>query len=266
MKTNKEIQNTLVYGAKELKTDYQKNFRRGLEFAVILHVVVISVYLLISYVNNLDANDKKIPTFDITFVDVPLDAPPPADDIKDIPKNDDIVKPEKDLAALKPVPVSKENAEQMTIKTQDELNNINSNVSHDGDSVHFVSGDNGNVVIKDNIIKDKIDNIKKPPADDIVYKPFEVEQPPVCVNFEMVKHMIVYPPVAVEANIEGKVTVKVLVGTDGKVIQVGSITGPEVFYDEVKTKAKNLEFTIGLQNGKPVKVWMTVPFSFTLKN
>lgn len=265
MKTNKETQKPAEYGAQELKKNYQKNFRRGLEFAVIIHVMVISIYLLISYLNKLNADDKKIPAFDITVVDVQIDAPPPADDNTNIPKNEDIVKPVKDLAALDPVPVSKDRAEEMTIKTQDELNNITSQVSHEGDSVHYVSGDNGNNVIKDNIIGDKIDVIKKPPVDE-TYKSFEVEKPPECVNLQMVRESIVYPPLAVETGKEGTVTVKVLVGTDGSVIQIGSITGPEEFYNEVKTKARNLEFTIGLQNGKPVKVWMTVPFTFKLKD
>jgi protein TonB len=77
---------------------------------------------------------------------------------------------------------------------------------------------------------------------------------------------MVYPMVAIESNIEGRVTIKVLVGPDGHVIQTGALTGPEVFYDEVRDKAKNLEFTSGLQNGKAVKVWMTVPFNFKLKD
>jgi TonB family protein len=265
MKTNKVNPKLEAYGAQEIKKNYQKNFRRGLEYAVILHIMVISIYLLISYLNKADANDRKIPTFDITVVDVPLDAPPPADDIKDIPKTDEINAPQKDLTALDPVPVSKDNAEEMTTKTQDELNRINNPVSHEGDSVHYVSGDNGNIVINDNTIKDRIDNIKKPPVDDNIYKSFEVEQPPECVNLEMVRSKVEYPPLAIEIQQEGRVTVKVLVDTDGKVSQVGSITGPEIFYDAVKKNAKNLEFTIGLQNGKPVKVWMTVPFIFKLK-
>lgn len=265
MKTNNENQKPAVYGAPELKSTYQKNFRRGLEFAVILHTTVISVYLFISYLNNLNADDRKIPTFDIKVVDVQLEAPPPADDSKDIPKNEDIIKPVKDLAALDPVPVSKDKAEEMTIKTQDELNNIISQVSHEGDTVHYVSGDNGSIKINDKNIGDKIDVIKKPPEDP-VYKSFEVEKPPECVNLEMVRSMVEYPPLAIESGQQGTVTVKVLVDTDGKVIQVGNTTGPEIFYSEVKSKAKNLEFTIGLQNGKPVKVWMTVPFVFKLKN
>ncbi|HMT10163.1 MAG TPA: energy transducer TonB, partial [Ignavibacteria bacterium] len=59
--------------------------------------------------------------------------------------------------------------------------------------------------------------------------------------------------------------VKVLVGPDGHVIKVGSINGPDVFRDEVSSKSMQLEFTPGLQNGKPVKVWVSVPFIFRLK-
>jgi protein TonB len=75
-----------------------------------------------------------------------------------------------------------------------------------------------------------------------------------------------YPQVAIEASIEGRVTVKVLVGPDGSVLKVGGISGPDVFHDEVADKSMNLQFTPGLQNGRPVKVWVTVPFNFKLKN
>jgi outer membrane biosynthesis protein TonB len=49
-------------------------------------------------------------------------------------------------------------------------------------------------------------------------------------------------------------------------MKVGSVSGPDVFHDEVRDKASDLQFTPGLQNGKPVKVWVTVPFNFKLKN
>jgi outer membrane biosynthesis protein TonB len=266
MKTLKENLNSREYGAPEMKKSYLKNFRRGLELAIAVHITIISSYLLINYMNNLNADDKKKPVFDIKYINVELDAPPPVDNRKiEIPKTEDIVKPVKDLTALEPIPVSKENAEEMTIKTQDQLNEIQTQVSHDGDSVTYVAnnGDNG-VNITDNTIR--IDNTKKPPDEDIIYKSFEVEKIPECVNFAMVKSSIEYPPLAIEIGKEGIVTVQVLVDTDGKVIKTGSMTGPEIFYEEVKEKAMGLEFTVGLQNGKPVKVWMTVPFSFKLKN
>jgi protein TonB len=266
MKILKENQNPREYGAPEMKKNYLKNLRRGLEYAIIIHISLISSYLLINYLNNLNADDNKKPVFDIKYVNVELGSPFPVDNVnKDIPKTEEIVKPVKDLTALNPVPVSKDKAEEMTVKTQDELNNITAQVSHDGDSVTYIAnnGDNG-INIENNITK--IDNIRKPPDEDKIYKSFEVEKVPECVNLAMVRSSIEYPKLAIEIGKEGTVTVKVLVSTNGKVIKVGSMTGPELFYDEVKEKAMNLEFTVGLQNGKPVKVWMTVPFRFKLNN
>ena len=78
------------------------------------------------------------------------------------------------------------------------------------------------------------------------------------------QHGMNYPELAIETGIQGKVTVKVLVGPDGNVIKVGSLSGPEVFHSEVKDKARQLQFTPGLQSNKPVKVWVNVPFSFKL--
>jgi len=78
--------------------------------------------------------------------------------------------------------------------------------------------------------------------------------------------MMKYPELAIEAGLEGRVTAKVLVNESGSVIKVGSLIGPDIFHDEVRDKVKNLEFTPGLQNGKPVKVWVSVPFIFKMKN
>ena len=73
-----------------------------------------------------------------------------------------------------------------------------------------------------------------------------------------------YPEIARSSGIEGKVTVKVLVGPDGSVVSVGGFSGPDVFRDEVTSKVMNLQFTPALQQGAPVRCWVSVPFSFTL--
>jgi TonB family protein len=123
-----------------------------------------------------------------------------------------------------------------------------------------------NIKIDDNKINDKIDKVVKDPDIDKIYKDFEVDKSPECINLSQVKASMIYPDLAVQSGQEGKVTVKVLIGTDGSVIKVGSISGPEIFYEEVKDKVTNLQFTAGLQNNKPVKVWVLVPFFFRLKD
>jgi protein TonB len=264
MKTANTPQN---YGANEIKSVYKKNLRRGLEIAIFIHALFISGYILVNYINNANADDIKKKTFEIKYVDI--DVPPSVDDNDEkveIQKVEDIIKPVKDLGALVPDPVARDKAEQMTIKTQDELDNIKSDISKTGDSNVYVSNNNTNIGNIDKTIIDKTDkhDIKIEP--DKNYTGVEVEKMPECVNFEQVRGSMVYPNLAIEAGIEGKVTVKVLVGQDGKVIRVGSISGPDIFYDEVREKVTNLEFTPGLLNNNAVKVWVNVPFTFKLKN
>lgn len=257
------------YGATEIVCSYQKNFRRGLEIAIMLHILVVSLYFLVNYMNNLNAGDFKEKPFIIRQYDLfNLPEPPSTkdNDTRDI-KSEDIIKPFKDPSALMPDPVARKLAEQLTIKTQDELDKINTNVSHDGDSVKLVYNDNNVNKIDNNKIEHHIDDvIKNDHNENRIFQGSEVEVIPECVNLAQVKSTLVYPRVAIEAGIEGKVTIKVLVGTDGKIAKIGSITGPEIFYDEVRDKSMNLEFTPGLQGNKAVKVWMYIPFSFKLKN
>ncbi len=74
-----------------------------------------------------------------------------------------------------------------------------------------------------------------------------------------------YPEIALKANIEGRVFVLALVGKDGKVEQVGKVTGPEVFHEAAKAAAWKWVFSPAMQNDKPVRVWVSLPFTFKLK-
>jgi TonB family protein len=263
----KTAENTkTAYGAPEMKKVYKTNLRRGLEIAVIIHAVFLFSYLALNMYNKVSADNNIKPPIIITLENI--DIPPSVnEDVQKIEEVQDITKDVKDLTALTPDPVAREKADELTIKTQDQLDKINGNVSNNGDSVRYIGSTDGNNLNGNNDIKDKPDIIiKKPPVEDRNFNPVEVESMPECVNLEMVRASIKYPKVAIEANIEGKVTVKVLVGPEGNVIKIGSISGPEIFYDEVKEKAMNLQFTPGLQNGKAVKVWMNVPFNFRLKD
>ena len=258
-----DTQNT-AYGAEELKKIYQKNFRRGLEFAIILHVLIVSAYLIINIVNSVEAGDNKPPVNSpINWINIT--EPPPIDDNKPIEKPpENIQQTVKDLTSLTPVGVSKEKAEVMTSKTQEELDKIFGNTSREGDSSKYVwvPGDNTTDRPHDDPIKPK--HIE-PKEDNKDYNPLDVEVQPSCTNLEQIKASLIYPQIALEAGIEGRVTIRVLVGKEGTIIKSGQMTGPDVFYDEVKEKAVNLEFTPGVLGGKPVNVWVTVPFNFKLK-
>lgn len=261
---NIEILHNTGYGASELKKTYQKFLQRGLIFAIIIHGFIIGTYLFANFISKLEEQKKgDVQQRIINITD--LEPPPSATDEEEPPPpkiDEPPVAPPKDLTALTPEPVAKEKAEEQTIKTQQELEEIKAPVgSSDTGKFQFT----GNVKVEEKKIEEKIEKKEKVVEEKQVYQSFEVEKAPECVNLSQVRASMKYPEIAREAGMEGRVTVKVLVGPDGNVIKIGSVSGPEVFHDEVREKANGLQFTPGLQNGKPVKVWVTVPFNFKLK-
>jgi len=261
---NIEILQDTGYGASELKKTYQKYLQRGLIFAVLIHGFIIGTYLFASYLSKLEEQKKTDVQQRIINVS-DLEPPPSATDEEEPPPpklEEPPVAPPKDLTALTPEPVAKEKAEEQTIKTQQELEEIKAPVGNN-DSGKFQFS--GNVKVEEKKIEEKIEKKEKVVEEKTVFQSFEVEKAPECVNLSQVRSSMQYPEIAREAGMEGRVTVKVLVGPDGNVIKVGSVSGPDVFHDEVRSKANDLQFTPGLQNGKPVKVWVTVPFNFKLK-
>ena len=75
-----------------------------------------------------------------------------------------------------------------------------------------------------------------------------------------------YPPFAMEAGIEGRVTVMVLVGKDGRVLDaVLSKTVHVPMLDGVAlAAARQWVFTPGYANGHAVACWTAIPFRFRL--
>jgi len=78
---------------------------------------------------------------------------------------------------------------------------------------------------------------------------------------------VVYPEVAKENNIQGRVIVKFCVTPTGGVDQVSVLKGVDPELDaEVLRVLKTLpKFKPGRQGGKPVPVWYTIPINFKLQ-
>ncbi len=74
-----------------------------------------------------------------------------------------------------------------------------------------------------------------------------------------------YPPIASRAGIEGSVSLKVLVNTEGAVDSIIVLDGPELFHESAREAAQKTEFTPARQNDQPVACWVILPFRFTLK-
>jgi len=78
---------------------------------------------------------------------------------------------------------------------------------------------------------------------------------------------IVYPEIAKENNIQGRVIIRFCVTSKGTVSQVTVFQGvdPELDAEAVRVVNTLPAFTPGRQGGKPVPVWYTVPITFVLK-
>jgi protein TonB len=73
-----------------------------------------------------------------------------------------------------------------------------------------------------------------------------------------------YPAWAREASIEGKVLVRVLVGTDGIPKRAVIVSGPKGLTEDIESAVLRWRFRPGLANGRPVEVWVEIPISFRL--
>lgn len=110
----------------------------------------------------------------------------------------------------------------------------------------------------------------------------EVEDIPVYVAEEMpsfqggdlntfrnwVQSRLVYPRVAQENNIQGKVTLKFVVERDGSLTNIEEIASPDRSLTEeaIRVLKQSPKWTPGKQRNKPVRVYYVLPIDFILQN
>lgn len=75
-----------------------------------------------------------------------------------------------------------------------------------------------------------------------------------------------YPQRARAAEMEGQSIVEALVDIDGKIIEVRLVksSGFGILDEAALEAARKAVFTPGEQRGKPVRVWVNIPFNFSL--
>lgn len=267
----KEVQQPLInmkYGAPELISLYQKYAFRGLMYAIIFTVLLIGSVAAYNSLHATDSNEKEF-NREIVFINVDDLLPPKTEVVEapplvDVPQAEQTVKL-KDLAALIPQPVAVQESEALTTKTQDALENVQTEiVGKEGTeninevTVGIEEINNGKIIV--NIEKEE----PKQPVKE-TFNSYEVEKSPVAVNLGSVRGSMKYPEIALASGVEGTCVAKILVGTSGEILKVSNISGPDVFHNEIERKIMDLQFTPALQGGQPVKCYVNVPFKFNLK-
>jgi TonB family protein len=260
------------YGAPELKSSYRRFASRGLIIAIVIHVVLISSYVFSIYLENLNAGNQEDMKTEVTIFEILPDIPPPATNEAEPPPPDIEIPqsfiPQKDLEALIPEPVARKDAEVLTTKTQEALEEVKGPVSSEGTDNPSNVTFSGPIAVQEKKIEEKVEKkeVKKEEVKKSEYQQFEVDKAPNAVNLAAIRGSMSYPEIARSAGTEGTVVAKVLVNTDGSVVRVGGLSGPDVFHREVRSKVMGLKFTPALQNGQPVRCWVSVPFRFTLSS
>ena len=105
-------------------------------------------------------------------------------------------------------------------------------------------------------------------------KVFEaVEQPPLfpggdAALLKWIAKNLRYPQLAIENNVQGRVTVMFVVTKTGQVGEVKVVRGkdPDLDKEAVRVVKSLPKFQPGKQNGQAVNVWYTVPIAFKLAN
>ena len=83
-----------------------------------------------------------------------------------------------------------------------------------------------------------------------------------------VNSSIQYPPQAAENGIEGRVVVQFVVEKDGSVgeVRIGRSITKDLDREAARVCKSLPKFIPGRQNGQPVRVWFTLPVTFSLQN
>jgi len=220
-------------GAADLKASAQRMLRRALLISCGAHLALIGIYVLTQIWKPADEAAYTGRVIRMETLPPPpslSNAPPPPV----IPINQEIVKP----TIGTPVPVPDSQAPEQTIMSQQELQQalMPEGMSGTGKDSIFIA----------------VDDL--PSEGEFVYyedAPAPVNAPPP-----------VYPEFAREAQIQGKVTLHVLVGKDGRVKNVKVMKGVTGLNDAAVDAVRKWVFKPALSNNKPVAVWVEVPVNF----
>ena len=105
-----------------------------------------------------------------------------------------------------------------------------------------------------------------PPITEDDFSPMVENMPGPIGGMFAIQEKIKYPEIAKRAGIQGKVIIQAFIDEKGNVVHAKVLNGIGGGCDEMAVDAvKKTKFNPGTQNGKPVKVQVTIPIVFKLQ-
>lgn len=253
-----------AYGAYVIRRLYPKNLSRSFAVAIFLAGLLISYPVIAQFLSEMTAVKKEGPN--LSYAE--LKDPPPIDKETPPPPPPEEIPPPPKRSSIKFVPpeiVKDEEApKDIKLVDQDSLKDKNpglEDVKGDDNAPVDFGDDKGT-----GEVPVEIQEKPKVEEDPDINAFIAVEKDPQPVNLGDLKKLIGYPSSAREMGISGKVTIRILVNAEGKYEKHQVIRSPhQVLTDACVAQIKNLQFTPGIQGGKPIKCWVNVPFDFKLQ-
>lgn len=232
------------YGAYELKSKYQRNFLFGTLFTL----AVVALILLVSWIVSVMGEEEIFEAPAVVIKTVADLGPPPS--VAKKPPQVQVSQPNVAMPKVGiPKPVADEEVldDDVVIASREELAEIVAPDITEG-------ADDGPIVV------DIADDDFLPAPTDFI---------PVEIFPEMIfEHVPDYPRLAEQAGITGLVWVKALVDEEGLVRKaiLGKTSGVNSLDEAAVQAAYKCRYKPGIQNGRPVKVWVTYKVEFELTN
>lgn len=258
------------YGAYQLRKRYNRILGRASLIAILLFVSITGLPKIISWIMPVAVVEEACPVeelVEIREIELPLEEP--LEEPLEVPTQPQAPMVET-VAFSVPEPTPEDQLRNEAILAEIE--------AFDSAAVGLVNmdGENGgdypwavlenlppcnNCPPSDVVVVDPPRGDDGPGVDDFIL----LEKEPVPVNMDDLKRVIGYPPLAKEVGIEGRVTLRVMVDKHGDYVKHVVLKDPHpILTKAVTDKIHMLKTTPGIQAGRPIKVWVTLPFSFTL--
>lgn len=221
-----------VYGAFELKQIYTKNYLIGVISAIILHVVLITVYFF-AY-----AKQDKVEQREILRIVAYVDLGPPPSIIPDQPVA--VVASKPTFGNLKVAKKGEETSQFEVPKNSTPAGEVKVEAPKPVEKKHELVDETYYVAV------------------DIMPEPFG--------GMEKLQQNVNYPEAARKEGVVGKVLVKAFINESGQVTRAEIVKGLGFGCDEEALwVVKSSRFRPGKKNGKAIKVQLTIPVSFKSK-